>query len=395
VPTEPQPYFALTPEERLRQTEATHDQYRRVFHPIQPEFNHFQQPWLVQDFIPLGGLVILAAPPKQGKTCLATTLALAVATGTPFAGMPCDQGGVLWLAQEESFWDRHRLVSSSPLADPAVPLFTTHERLPIDQESTIDLLAFWANEADVKLIVVDPLHGATSGRSLNDGWAARKTLDLLRAFCNQFGVTALVLHHAKRRTWRHHRLEVAENDQLAATASMNIVMTTRTLSGSPTPAPGGGGQGEVPESAEGENSGPNPQTPDSSPQPLASRIITLHCEGRGPFANRRLELLSSGPLDYALQSELPQTQPIDRSRITSVDRILQLLEEHGPLPSGTIIATLDLPDNSTRVALTRLLRTGQITVSHTDEHGRHYKSTTPDPSLETPAPNPVLTQNQC
>lgn len=128
MPTEPQPYFALTAEERIRQTQATHDQYRRVFQPICTEFNQFQQPWLVQDFIPLGGLVFLAAPPKQGKTCLATALALAVATGTPFAGMPCDQGGVLWLAQEESFWDRHRLVSSSPLADP--PLLLRHLPTP-------------------------------------------------------------------------------------------------------------------------------------------------------------------------------------------------------------------------------------------------------------------------
>ncbi|MBS1707999.1 MAG: hypothetical protein JSS65_04675 [Armatimonadetes bacterium] len=72
MPTEPQPYFTLTPKERVRQTEATHDQYRRVFHPIQSEFIAFQQPWLVQGFIPLGGLVILAASPTQGKTCFAT-----------------------------------------------------------------------------------------------------------------------------------------------------------------------------------------------------------------------------------------------------------------------------------------------------------------------------------
>lgn len=107
----------LTAAERLAEAEHQKQTWRRVFLALEDHYLGHQQPWLVQDWLPLGTLAILASPPKQGKTALATALALAVATGTPFAGMNTAQGGVLWLAQEESMWDRLRLLEQCPSLD--------------------------------------------------------------------------------------------------------------------------------------------------------------------------------------------------------------------------------------------------------------------------------------
>jgi len=57
--------------------------------------------WVVQDRLPQGGLSLLSSKPKVGKSTLARSLALSVATGEPWLGWPVSQGGVIYLALEE------------------------------------------------------------------------------------------------------------------------------------------------------------------------------------------------------------------------------------------------------------------------------------------------------
>jgi len=57
-------------------------------------------PWLVADRIPAGGLTLLAAKPKVGKSTTARDLALAVARGDEWLGHDCRQGLVWYLAFE-------------------------------------------------------------------------------------------------------------------------------------------------------------------------------------------------------------------------------------------------------------------------------------------------------
>ncbi len=185
--------------------------------------------WLIPGLLPFGYLAILAGDPKCGKTCLATALALAVATGTPFAGFPTAQTGVLWVAAEEGPDERNLLLDESPLADPATPLYTCYQPLTIDEEDSIDAIAHWSSETESRLIVIDPLHGASTGRSLNDGAAARKTLKLLKRLCVEKRITGLVLHHAKLPKRGSRKNRVAENAQLSATASLTWVMSYREL----------------------------------------------------------------------------------------------------------------------------------------------------------------------
>lgn len=57
--------------------------------------------WVVDDMLPSGGLSMLSAKPKAGKSTMARCLALAIARGEPWLGRAVVGGAVLYLALEE------------------------------------------------------------------------------------------------------------------------------------------------------------------------------------------------------------------------------------------------------------------------------------------------------
>ena len=57
--------------------------------------------WCWDQTLPAGGLSILAAKPKVGKSTLARNLAFAVASGEEFLGRAINQGTVVYIALEE------------------------------------------------------------------------------------------------------------------------------------------------------------------------------------------------------------------------------------------------------------------------------------------------------
>jgi hypothetical protein len=310
-----------------------------LFQPLSVEFRNHEVPFLIEGFLPQGYLAILAGGPKSGKTCIATAMALAVATGTPFAGMPTRQGAVLWMCMEENQVERRQVIDASPLADAATPLYTTYEYLPIDQDDCLEMLGEWVHRTGAKLVVVDPLHGATSGRSLNDGWSARKTLQKFKRFCANYNVTGLVLHHAKDVSG--HAPRVAENDQVAATASMNIVLKYR--------------------GAQGARKGMEPY-----------RLINLFCTGRGSFANRNLPLISRGLVDYqVLEEALNKPNRILTAVLDDEQRLVEFLGK-GPKTVHQMRVRLQWTEEMLRNSITRLRRRGLVRLVKSDKLPRRY-----------------------
>ena len=186
-----------------------------------------KQDFLVDNFLPQNGLVILAGDPKVGKTALASAIALAVAKGRPFAGMDTKQGGVLWLCLEES-WSERSAIMKAERNIRTLPFFISYDHLPIDTKEGFEELLEWVVETKARLLVVDPLHAAHSGRSLADGWAARKTLKLLKQLSRH--CTVLVIHHLAKRG--AHRL--ADSVQIAAISTMVMLLSkSAPASGAP------------------------------------------------------------------------------------------------------------------------------------------------------------------
>lgn len=298
--------------------------------------------WLVQGLIPIGYLVMLAGPPKSGKTCLATALALSVANGLPFAGRPVQQGAVLWISAEESARERRVILEQSPLAERSTPLYTCYQRLAVDQHQNLTAIANWIGRTEARLLVIDPII-ACAGHSLTDSWAARRSLQELKVLAELNQVAVLVLHHIKRDSSSYARARVADNAQLAATASMNIVLSSCPI-------------------------------PSRHPSEMSKqrRLITLDCYGRGDFANKPVHLVSDGPLDYH-PTEVEETPPLrPRPRHEGAkSRVLDLLSE-GPMKSWDIISKAQLNEGSVRNALTDLRRNGLVNVIWISKTERLY-----------------------
>lgn len=303
--------------------------------------------WLVEGFLPQGYLCLLAGHPKSGKTALATAIALAVVEGKPFAGMNVVQSPVLWLSLEESRRERAAVLfpvvqAYAPAgaekfactdSGPDIPLYTCYGGITIDSDDGCEALDYWINKTQAKLVVVDPLHAAHSGRSLYDGWAARKTLRLLKRLCSDRNVTALVLHHLTTRG----KQRAAESVQLSAIAS--IVMILSHTFDDQTDA--------------SEKSEPSGST--------HHRLVTLECAGRGHFSNTSFHFRSHDPLHYEV-SKPPKVKK-KRNRARHLDNlILAALAGGKRLAASEIAEATGANVSSVRCALPRLLHLEKVKV---------------------------------
>jgi len=203
------------------------------------------------------------------------------------------------------------------------PLYTCYQYFPVDTEEGLHYLMHWIGKVDARLIVIDPLYGAISGRSMGEAWNARKTLMPLKEFAGMMDVTILVLHHTKQPRAGSFDQRVAESAQLAASAGMEMVLASRHATMSPK-----------------------------------DRLVTLVCKGRGDFANRRLQFLSAGPLDYRTidQPVMPKPKP----KITAyLWHVLKGLRS-GPHTADELAEGLKIDPRALRNAITNLRREGFV-----------------------------------
>ena len=442
-------YFDVMQDPTLREQwhrQVQEEDYRRsnLFREVDPRrATYFKPNFLIEDFLPEGYLCILAGDPKHGKSWLATAMAHAIATGTPFAGQPTKQAKVLWLALEEGPTERHTILKHIPLppsglswreglgeggeceplhstgnppsgsswreglgeggdcehvhstevseeddspdtleTSPGTNIFDSYERITIDTEDGIADLQYWVTETNAKLIVIDPLQSAHSGRSLQDGWAARKTLRRIKDFCVQKNIAAIVLHHLTTRGAKR----IADSAQLSAIASMFIMLTPLT----PLPLTQNFATPSVPQTdpsnsnTDKSNTSYPSDTSYQSDSPSGTResgnyfppesnclILRLECRGRGDFANRTLHLRSTAPLHYepiTIEEKQEREKPINPIE----QAVLDTLEEKGPLCASSLIARVNAAPGSVRNAVTRLYNRGDIRVAYTAGKTRYF-----------------------
>jgi hypothetical protein len=273
---------------------------------------HHNLDFLIEDFLPRRYLAILAGEPKVGKTAFATAIALAVAEGSEFAGMASSQAGVLWLSLEENHQERTVLLG--PIADrlKKTNFFVSYSSLRIDDEECLFDIEEWIGKTGAGLIVIDPLHAAHSGRSLTDGWSARRTLAPLKHFCTLRNVSAIVLHHSGRGGGR-----VAESAQLAAVSGLAWLMTFESRDD--------------------------------------GRIVTIRSTGRGAFGNKTWRFASAGPLDYSQPIVPLEAAPQTARRHRVDEEILEFLKgRDGDYACAEIAAYLGRNPNSVRNGVARL-----------------------------------------
>lgn len=351
-PERPDDLYELDIESRKRYFAERDHYYETLFQPIFQTVNPVKPDWVVENLLPAGYLTILAGAPKSGKTCLATAVALAVANGLPFAGRATTQSAVLWLAGEESYQERSAILQSCPIAEETTPLFTCYERLNIDCEDDLMTLDHWRRHTEAKLIVVDPLLGCISGRSLADSWSARKTLRTLKEYCTRNKVACLVLHHQKRAYQRAMANRVADNDQLAATASLYWILRSSSMGVPPMCTEG------VPPS-KGEACNPMERgRPVRESEPTehgerktenGQRLVTLTAEGRGRWVERITRFVSRSPLHYESLDVVHLDRAPEVHLTKSETQVLQALD-NCPKTVGEILDTTPIPEKLSGIA---------------------------------------------
>lgn len=224
--------------------------------------------WILPGILARDSVTVLASAPKAGKTCVATAMARAVATGGSFGGIPASQRGVLWCAHEETPDARGALQAGLTMDDPfwvgygpELPTLCGPEpgrdRFGRYREETPTYVFEDAISLGAGLIVVDSLHAAVERGSLADNHFARRTVGRLKRLAFHYHVAVLVLHHLTKSGTRGTGADrFADSAQILAAADAHFFLERR--------------DGKV----------------------------TLTGRGRHPSPLARLELATSGVLDY-------------------------------------------------------------------------------------------------
>lgn len=175
-------------------------------------------PWVVDGAVT--GLTVLWGPPGVGKTFVAVSLAASIATGKPWLGRRCLQGGVVYVCGEGGYPNLARRIQAALVnvgvswsemypeevydpghfegEDPPFP------ELPIAIAERVDLVAGPASliedigDKRPRLIVIDTLSRCFGGDENKQEFMQKfvNSLDLLRGVYP--GCAILVLHHANK-----------------------------------------------------------------------------------------------------------------------------------------------------------------------------------------------------
>lgn len=149
--------------------------------------------FVVEGLIPAGQVGLLVGPAKLGKSTLAFDLALRVASGRAFAGIPVRRGKAVYLYGEDSTSVMNARIRTA--GDEAIAAGRDFLAIPAHEfGSSIDkALSEISVLPNLSLLVVDT--SAVFVPDTNSGGAARQLMGALASFADRTGCAVLVIHH--------------------------------------------------------------------------------------------------------------------------------------------------------------------------------------------------------
>jgi hypothetical protein len=148
--------------------------------------------WLLADKLPAGGLSVLSAKPKVGKSTFARCLALAVATGEPFLDCATTKGPVIYLALEEKRGEVRRHFADLGAAGEE-EIYIHAASAP--QEAVLELCELTKRIRPV-LIVIDPLFKFVRIRDEKAYAEVCNAIEPLLTLARESGAHVLLSHHS-------------------------------------------------------------------------------------------------------------------------------------------------------------------------------------------------------
>lgn len=235
------------------------------------------QEWLVDNWLPAGGLCMIVGASGCYKSFVAVDLAVRVVLGVPWFGWQVRQGPVVYVAAEGSTGLKSRIREAEvargadrPLRDlSVVPM-----PVQIGGED-------WAAFAEVirlrkaALVVVDTLNRSTVGVEENSNSEMRDVADAAAELARQTGATVVLVHHAGHEGSRSRGASAipAAADAIIAvrrSADLRLTVSTRKADG-----------GKVKDCEE--------QTANLkvTPGPLGLSLVVANLDGADPFEPAR------------------------------------------------------------------------------------------------------------
>lgn len=197
-----------------------------LFDPADHRFGRFfetdppERDYLLQDVFPTNIVGLLGSMGGAGKSYLAYQLAISIATGTPFVGIPvATRGAVLGLFAEDDDAELHRrgrtLVDRLGLGREAHDLIAENV-IPVSRVGLDNMLTRTAGDGDVtrtpiverlieaahridnlRLIIVDPISRFRGGNANQEEHATR-FVEALETVRKETGAAILGLHHVSQ-----------------------------------------------------------------------------------------------------------------------------------------------------------------------------------------------------
>ncbi len=207
---EPDPATSL-----FHQLKEKHGLYfgREVGHVVRalPSSDH-----IVEGLIPPRSVNLLVGDSGVGKTPLAYQLALAVAAGAPFLGLPVRAAKVLLVDYENALWDAHWLLEQQRKhlglsAYPANFLLWPLHLGPLSGrwEKVVDQVI---QQLGPDLVILDSLRSYNPAMETQNRTAARQ-IRMLRATVCSSGASLLLVHHVRKQT-THRPLDIEQGQAL-------------------------------------------------------------------------------------------------------------------------------------------------------------------------------------
>jgi len=145
---------------------------------------------IVDRMLPVGGISILGAKPKVGKSTLSRNLAFAIGRGEPFLGREAIQGTVLYLALEEKRSEVQRHFARMGAQDE--PIYLHMKGAP---EQVLDEIARAITIYRPILVIIDPLLKCVRVRDANDYAEMTRAMEPLIELARSTGCHILLVHH--------------------------------------------------------------------------------------------------------------------------------------------------------------------------------------------------------
>ncbi len=165
------------------------------------EFPNVPEPehdWLLDGVLPPGGLSLLAAAPKVGRSIFARCLAVAVARGLPFLGRKVAPGTALVVSLEDSDRITHRHLRAIGLADGDPLGIITPTALPLRRDERLDFLEAMISDSKAMLVVLDTLLRFAQIGNINDRAEVGNALDPLLRVARRTGACILATHPCRK-----------------------------------------------------------------------------------------------------------------------------------------------------------------------------------------------------